>query len=1078
MSEPDHDEGLRQLRQAIRSQDIEGVGRILDGRGFEARDLTPLLCEVLESRQREIAERLVGSGAPVAPDVRLTRESALAAAFASGDAGTVRWIVELGASIAPLRSVEHGVRDLWFRVFRHGSAELIDLALSLSEDTDLPDALSVAPDVAAFERVHARAPDFLRGEVIGPAFVSALTRGHPDVARRLVECGAVVGEIHAVAIGSLWASCVHASDVGIGSLILDAGFDIEAFERGGGSLIARLMHDMEKPKLLIPWFVEHGCDPNGKDESWGTPLFAALRAERLDAYRELLRHGAALDHPNEDGVRIWEADGFLQLEPEELRAMCGCHPPSRARLDVITRACSAELDAERLAILAEFGAPIDRPDEEDGRTALHHCIDYGWKKPIPTLLELGADPLHRDANGETPLDLVRRKTGFKKIAATLEKHVEASGSTVASPAVPLDPSEPWAQALLEATNGATGAWQELLALAFGANGTRPSQAYLKKARALLDSIGREAARDALLEALPRYQEERTARLVGDVDDDRYLYGGGDQWASSELNTAVLRGLLWATAHFSEPEMASALREVATAGFKKVPYVGMRNAKVGNAALNALASMGECGVRQIAILREQVKYNPAKVNIDRVFDRVSEELGVTTEELAESSISDFGLTECGRTTRSLGAHTAVLTILGPGRTELRWSIGDKTQKTVPAAVKRSHAAELKALKALDKDLQKATLAIREKLERHFLTPASWEPAEWRERYLDHPVAGTLGRRLIWRFEDSRGRAKSAMARDGGFIDASGAAVRLGRMKRVSLWHPMDVEVDEVLAWREQLVESETVQPFKQAHREVYVVTTAEKKTRNHSLRFAGHVVDQAQAHALATQRGWAQARGGRWDGGDETEFVRVVDAAGLAVRFDTEPMDELGASDAGIFLYLSTGKVAFHKLSKKGEIGAAVALAKVPPIVFSELMRDIDLIVSVANAGNDPVWEHRARMDDWSWHAAGELREAGKLRRAVLEDLVPRLAIADRLSLEDRFLRVEGTLSTYRIHLGSANVLMENGRYLCIVQRRRRGRELFLPFEGDAKLSEILSKAQLLVDDHKIRDGAIRSQIDG
>ena len=48
--------------------------------------------------------------------------------------------------------------------------------------------------------------------------------------------------------------------------------------------------------------------------------------------------------------------------------------------------------------------------------------------------------------------------------------------------------------------------------------------------------------------------------------------------------------------------------------------------------------------------------------------------------------------------------------------------------------------------------------------------------------------------------------------------------------------------------------------------------------------------------------------------------------------------------------------------------------------------------------------------------------------------------------------VRGDLRTYKIHLGSGNILMEpNDQYLCIVPAQRRGadrRRVFLPFEGD------------------------------
>jgi hypothetical protein len=104
--------------------------------------------------------------------------------------------------------------------------------------------------------------------------------------------------------------------------------------------------------------------------------------------------------------------------------------------------------------------------------------------------------------------------------------------------------------------------------------------------------------------------------------------------------------------------------------------------------------------------------------------------------------------------------------------------------------------------------------------------------------------------------------------------------------------------------------------------------------------------------------------------------------------------------------------------------------------------------------------------------------SAQVRREVLAQLVPKLAIADRCTLEDRYLVVRGDLRTYRIHLGSGNILMSpNDQYLCIVPALGgQAGELFLPFDDDQVLSLILSKAFLLAADATITDPLITSQI--
>jgi hypothetical protein len=146
------------------------------------------------------------------------------------------------------------------------------------------------------------------------------------------------------------------------------------------------------------------------------------------------------------------------------------------------------------------------------------------------------------------------------------------------------------------------------------------------------------------------------------------------------------------------------------------------------------------------------------------------------------------------------------------------------------------------------------------------------------------------------------------------------------------------------------------------------------------------------------------------------------------------------------------------------------------------MREVDLFVAVASVGADPNWNDRGEHPFgayWRSYAFGDLSEAAQMRREVIAELLPALAIAPRCRLGERFLEVEGRLASYRIHLRSGCVQIEPGsRYLCIVAGRSASEtaQLALPFEGDATLSLILSKAFLLADDASITDESILRQI--
>ncbi len=165
------------------------------------------------------------------------------------------------------------------------------------------------------------------------------------------------------------------------------------------------------------------------------------------------------------------------------------------------------------------------------------------------------------------------------------------------------------------------------------------------------------------------------------------------------------------------------------------------------------------------------------------------------------------------------------------------------------------------------------------------------------------------------------------------------------------------------------------------------------------------------------------------------------------------------------------------------------VAEVPPVVFSEVMRDCDLFVGVASVGNDSNWRDRGETPIvqqygayWREYSFGDLNELARSRRGILARLVPRLKIRDVATLEDNFLVVQGKLHRYKIHIGSGNILIApQDQYLCIVPGSAgavgsTADKTFLPFEGDRTLSIILSKAFMLAADDEITDPTITRQL--
>lgn len=114
---------------------------------------------------------------------------------------------------------------------------------------------------------------------------------------------------------------------------------------------------------------------------------------------------------------------------------------------------------------------------------------------------------------------------------------------------------------------------------------------------------------------------------------------------------------------------------------------------------------------------------------------------------------------------------------------------------------------------------------------------------------------------------------------------------------------------------------------------------------------------------------------------------------------------------------------------------------------------------------------------WEDYSFGNLDQFAETRKEVLEAVLPRLDIREAARIDGKFLIVRGSLNTYKVHLGSSNVLkMPGGRYLCIVPKGKSvAANITLLFEGDQQLSVILSKGMMLADDTKVTDPVIVQQ---
>jgi hypothetical protein len=741
------------------------------------------------------------------------------------------------------------------------------------------------------------------------------------------------------------------------------------------------------------------------------------------------------------------------------------------------------------------------------------------------IAEVGMAPEVREALQRARASVERQwhtAAESRKVAAQLDAMLAAD-----QPAqVEIDPQDDWGaaarEALLQVELADRPAWLAVLEHAATATASKPSGVWQKEARRRIAALGEERFKALAIAwlGLLKAPTRGTARR-----ENEWMPVPSSVF--TERNATLLKGIVCCCLSFDDEALAGAVAEAAEGAFKKIPEFGARSTRVGNACLYVLGAMpGPHGAPQLVRLQRQLKQPSARGRLDATLDSAAAQAGVSRDELEDQAVPTHGLHN-GPIRRQVGPYTAEVVARGPRQVEVRWSGADgEALAAEPADARKARAAAYKLATRAADEVRQTLLAQRDRLERVLLTERGWRLADWQRLYLEHPLLSLLARKLIWAFTEGERTALGAW-HDGHLVDVADAPLDWPtEATEVRLWHPITAPAETVVAWRQWLARHAVTQPFKQAHREVYLLTDAERAAEVESQRFAEHVLRQHQFQALCRERGWRYGLQGAFDNADEGLPTLDLPRWGLRAEFGVEPIEEDDMQSAhAIFLYVHTDSVRFVRaeakatgaarkskaaarrdmlrammggdlaawMAKRVEEGAAlgvaqpVPLAEVPPVVFSEVMRDVDLFVGVCSVGADPAWLDNAPQryaDYWSRFSFGDVSGSPSVatRRAVLEGLVPQLTIGPRCTVRDRFLEVRGDLRTYKIHLGSANVMMEpNDQYLCIVATRgpaspEEPGHIYLPFEGDGVLSLILSKAFLLANDSAIKDASITRQI--
>lgn len=382
----------------------------------------------------------------------------------------------------------------------------------------------------------------------------------------------------------------------------------------------------------------------------------------------------------------------------------------------------------------------------------------------------------------------------------------------------------------------------------------------------------------------------------------------------------------------------------------------------------------------------------------------------------------------------------------GQTKVICERAGKRLKSIPAKIKKDkYIMKLKEVEKKLKEQYKRTVKMLE------------QSMEEREKYqfgellllCENPVIEPVIRSLV--FITANEASIHGFFGKTGLINCFGEENKLKKNSLVRIVHPIDLyQIDCWHEYQKNLFKCNQEgnikkQPFKQIFRELYM-KLPEELEKKQSAMFAGNQIQPAKTTACLKKRRWIA---------DYEEGLQKIYYKDNLIAHIYAMADWFSPAD------IEAPTLEWVQFSDRKTF-QPIKLNDVPDIIYSEVMRDVDMVVSVAHAGGvDPETSHSTI----------------EMRKSILEFALPLFHISN-VRLEGSYAHIKGEKGNYNIHLGSGMIHQLGGPPIQVLPIHSQGRgKLFLPFlDEDPKTAEIISKIILFAEDKKIKDPYILSQI--
>jgi hypothetical protein len=378
----------------------------------------------------------------------------------------------------------------------------------------------------------------------------------------------------------------------------------------------------------------------------------------------------------------------------------------------------------------------------------------------------------------------------------------------------------------------------------------------------------------------------------------------------------------------------------------------RTAQVKALTEHLSGNPSSAALQMLLSIARRHRTNAVQVLAQALVERIADERGWTTDELADRTIPTAGLDERGMLDLEIGTRLYqakldaedVLTLYNPD---------GKVVKSLPQVSegpdKESASEAKKALSNAKKELKQVHEFQAKRLYEALCVGRRWQFAEWRRFLLEHPIVGRLVQRLVWLGVDAQGEIIGSFRplEDQSLTDFGDNAVDPTSLAGVRLAHRSLLTAEQSEAWKAHLADYKIEPLFNQLDRPVLArATGAAIDDRN------GHIIEAFKLRSTANKLGYERAQAE--DGGWFTQYIKPFGGIGInaVIEFTGSPLPEENRAVA-----LIEAKFVKARKGSRSGYGTQIALNEVPPVLLSEVWNDFHQIAA-AGSGFAADWRNR------------------------------------------------------------------------------------------------------------------------